>query len=168
MQSLTDDALLTLFCEVEYIINSRPLTLMTSDPSSIPLTPNRLLLMKEDATSVWGLFGSADNYCRRRWRQVQYLADVFWQRWRYEYLLGLQERQKWFIPKRNLKVGDLVIVVDKAVPRCQWPMGRITAVKTSEDGCVKRVVVRYNGSEFERPLSKLIFVLEDEFYNQER
>lgn len=43
------------------------------------------------------------------------MADLFWQRWTKEYLLLLQERQKWTSLKRNLKVGDIVLVVDPKV-----------------------------------------------------
>ena len=49
-----------------------------------------------------------DVYVRRRWRQVQYLANLFWSRWIKEYLPFLQSRQKWLMPKRNL--SDIVLV----------------------------------------------------------
>lgn len=41
-----------------------------------------------------GIFSKQDCYNKRRWHQVQYLADVFWQRWVREYLPSLQEQQK--------------------------------------------------------------------------
>ena len=53
---------------------------------------------------------------RRRWKQVQYMADLFWQRWTKEYLLLLQDRQKWTSLKRNLSVRDIVLVVDPTAP----------------------------------------------------
>jgi hypothetical protein len=40
------------------------------------------------------------------------MADLFWHRWTKEYLLLLQERQKWTAVKRNLSIGDIVLVVD--------------------------------------------------------
>ena len=49
-------------------------------------------------------------YARCHWRQVQYLANLFWSRWIKEYLTILQSRQKWLMPKRNLVVGDIVLV----------------------------------------------------------
>ncbi|XP_072037120.1 uncharacterized protein [Amphiura filiformis] len=46
-QTLSDESLQTLFCEVESIINSRPLTLVSGDAQDLePLTPNHLLLLK--------------------------------------------------------------------------------------------------------------------------
>ena len=46
-QTLTDESLQTLLCEVESIINSRPLTKVSDDVNDLEaLTPNHLLLLK--------------------------------------------------------------------------------------------------------------------------
>ena len=37
----------------------------------------------------FGNFQRADVYLRKRWRRVQYLANLFWTRWRKEYLRTL-------------------------------------------------------------------------------
>ena len=54
------------------------------------------------------------------------LTNVFWGRWKQEYLPLLQERQKWFHPRRKITVGDTVIVADDSTPRSIWAIGRIT------------------------------------------
>ncbi|XP_073237647.1 uncharacterized protein [Porites lutea] len=100
-QVLDDECLQTLLCEAESIINGRPLTKVSDDPNDLePLTPNHLLLLRQNESLPPGLF-EKNTYSRRRWRQVQYLANVFWGRWKREYLPLLQERQKWFRPRRN-------------------------------------------------------------------
>ena len=86
---------------------------------------------------------------------MQYLADIFWKRWRREYLPLLQQRQKWFNPKRNFAVGDTVIVVDDSSPRNVWPIGRITEVFPDNRGMVRRVKVQTKTSTLERPITKL-------------
>ena len=70
-----------------------------------------------------GVFMKEDFYCRNRWRQVQYLTDVFWKRWLAEYSPSLQERQKWVKPRQNFAVGDLVLIADERVHGGQWPLG---------------------------------------------
>jgi len=154
-QSVDDEGLSTLFCLVESIINSRPLTTVSSDHRDLkPLTPNHLLLLQQDAILPPGEFVKQDTYSRRRWRQVQYLADLFWKRWKQEYLPSLQLRQKWRNPVKNLQVGDVVILVD-STPRNQWILGRVTETFPSADGLVRTVKVATKTSSFLCPVHKL-------------
>ena len=95
-QTIDDEGLVTLMCEVERIMNGRPITTVSTDPQDLePLTPNYLLLLHSESPMPPGLFRREDQLSRHRWRQVQYLADIFWKRWSKEYLLLLQARQKW-------------------------------------------------------------------------
>ncbi|KAJ8018203.1 hypothetical protein HOLleu_43941 [Holothuria leucospilota] len=123
---LDDEGLATLMCEIENIVNQRPLTTISTHPKDIrPLTPNMLLTMRNSSMMPPGVFDKKDIYVRRRWRQVQYLADLFWGRWRKEYLPLMQKRQKWFFPKRSMQIGDIVLVIDETLPRNSWLLGRV-------------------------------------------
>ena len=57
---------------------------------------------------------------------VQHLADVFWSRWRREYLPTLQPRRKWQNKTRNVQKGDLVIFRCKDAARNYLPLALIT------------------------------------------
>ena len=158
---LDDESLQTLMCEVESIINSRPLTVISSDVKDpYPLSPNQILTMK---TSIVlpppGKFQRNDVYMRRRWRRVQYLCNLFWSRWKREYLPTLQERAKWNKVKRNLKVDDVVLVRDENAPRNVWPMGVVTRVEPDSKGLVRSVLLRTHTTELHRPVNKLILML---------
>ncbi|XP_033118371.1 uncharacterized protein LOC117117984 [Anneissia japonica] len=154
-QTLDDEGVNTLMCIVEGIINSRPLTKLSDDPKDDnPLTPNHLLLLRGGPLLPPGHFVEQDIY-RRRWRQIQYLADVFWRRWVKEYLPLLQIRQKWVFEKRDVKVGDLVLVTDKNTPRYQWPLALVVDVYKGSDEHVRSVKIRMRGSTYERPITKL-------------
>ena len=124
-QTLTDESLHTLLCQVESIINSRPLTKVSQDSNDCEaLTPNHLLLLKGQVSLPLCSTSQHDVYARRRWRQVQHLSDRFWNRWTKEYLANLQQRHKWSGEvARKFEVGDLVLVVDNMKPRCYWPLG---------------------------------------------
>ena len=108
-----------------------------------------------------GIFQQEDVYCRKRWRQVQYLANVFWDRWRKEFLSQLQERQKWNIESRNFKVNDIVLVKDENMPRNQWPLARVTKTFPSDDGFVRTVQLHIptSKSELQRAIHKLVLLV---------
>ena len=162
VQVMTDDSLVTMFCEIEAIVNSRPLSVPSSDVNDIsPITPNLILNMGRSPEAIISS-DEAVNYSKYRWKQTQYMADQFWSRWRKEYFTSLQERQKWQRDKRNVSVGDIVLVVDENTARCHWPLARVVKVTSSDDGLVRRVHVRRGNKVIERPISKLVMILEDE------
>ncbi|XP_069129352.1 uncharacterized protein [Argopecten irradians] len=156
---LDDEGLATLFCEVEAILNGRPLT-TSSDSVNDPnvLTPNHLLLLRPGEWFPPGVFEKTDNYCRRRWRQVQYLAYVFWRRWTGEYLLMLQKRQKWLKRECNIRIGDLVLIADN-LPRHAWNLGRIQEVVKDKNNFVCIVKVKTATNVLTRPVAKLVLIL---------
>ena len=179
---LDDESLRTLMCEVEAIINSRPLTVnLLADPSSPnPLMPNHLLTLKTKVVlSPPGVFPSADKFCRKRWRRVQHLANEFWSRWRKEYLLGVPQRQKWIAPRRDMCVDDIVIIKEDNAPHNCWQLARVVAVYQGSDGRVHTVKLaladaclddrgrRTSAVKFlERPIQKLVLLMSKDDYKR--
>ncbi|XP_030836004.1 uncharacterized protein LOC115921870 [Strongylocentrotus purpuratus] len=160
-QTMTDESLQTLFCEIEGIINCRPITRVSDDANDLEaLTPNKLLTLKATPMLPPSVSRQTDCYARRRWRQVQYLADVFWRRWLREYLPQLQARQKWVHPSRNIQVGDVVLVVNETAPRNFWLMGVIIGITPDRQGMVRRAEVKTKTGTYSRPISKLCLLLE--------
>lgn len=172
-----DDASLRAFLyEAMNIINNRPLTIDNlNDPNSLePLTPNHLLTMKSvKALPPPGTFVREDMYARKRWRHVQYLAEQFWSRWRKEYMANIATRQRWHAPRRNLHVGDVVMVQDDGLPRNEWRLGRVVDTTTDRDGLVRRVKINLGDrklgkkgerlckpSVLERSVQRLVLLLE--------
>ncbi len=162
--TLNDETFRTLLCEAENIVNSRPLTVDNlSDASSKVLSPSNILTMKSRVVlAPPGVFQKADIYCRKRWRAVQYLANQFWSRWRKEYLLNLQKRVKWSVPKRNFQINDVVLIKDEDVARNQWPMGRVVSVEKNDSDSLVRSVNVYSASSdstLKRPIHKLVLLV---------
>ena len=162
--TLDDESFRTLLTEVECIINSRPLTVPSSDPEDLdPLTPNHILTMKSRVVMPPpGNFQKADLYLRKRWKRVQYLSNVFWSRWRKEYVQNLQQRVKWNRPRRNFEKGDLVLIVDDRAPRNDWSMARVIDVHPDSNGQVRSVRVTTATTTLDRPIDKLVLILENE------
>lgn len=171
VNKLKDEDLVTLMCEIEAVLNNRPITELSSDPQDLEaLTPNHLLLLNAGVTFPPGIFSPNDNFYRNRWKQTQHLVNLFWTRWSREYLTQLQERQKWTTDKKNCQVGDLVLVKDLTLPRNMWPLGRISEVFFGSDGIVrsaKILIAKYKNaplSDFSttiitRPVVKLIMLI---------
>ena len=104
--------LITLFCEVENIINGRPVTKLSDDVrDSHPLTLNHFLMVRSGANTIHQKFNRGDMY-RKQWRYVQHGVDVFWQKWLRKYLPQLHMLQKWLRVTRCIRTDDLVLVVD--------------------------------------------------------
>ena len=149
-------------CEVEKMINDRPLTRQSDDPRDLSvLTPNMLLLGYRNQCS------SADNspsvHPCERWKQTEKLADEFWSRWLREYLPSLQERQKWLTPKRNLTEGDLVLMVKEDSPHGQWPLAVVKETFPDVKGHVRQVVIcTANQSRYPRDIRKLCLLEKSE------
>ena len=140
---LTHKLLVTLMAEVVAIVNARQIAVLLSDVDDPqPLSPAMLLTMKtRPAGPPPGQFMRTDIYAHRRWRRVRFLAEQFWTRWRRKYLQSLQPRQKWAETRRDLYVGDIVLVRDESQHRNDWPLGRVSEVLRSNDGRVRKVKV---------------------------
>lgn len=156
--TLTYDEYDTILCQTEAFLNSRPLTPLNDDPTSLnALTPGHFLVFEElvripderDYRDV------PDNRLERP-EIVQKMLQHLWDRWHNEYLSTLINRSKWLIPQRNIEVGDLVIVKEDNVPPMKWKLGRIQEVLPSPaDKNVRTVIVRTGTGVYKRPIEKL-------------
>ena len=143
---LTPVELQTMLIEIANICNERPIGL--SKPREDGLytltTPNHLLLgrsnnvLPDDSEMVTSLPISA------RYRLVNHITTMFWQKWSSEVSPGLVVCQKWHQKSRNLKVGDLVMIYEPTKMKAKYKLGVIEAVKESGDGCVRSATIRYS------------------------
>ena len=89
-----------------------------------------------------------------------HLANVFWARWMRSYLPMLRARTKWHGTQRNVRTGDIVLVVDKLVDRPYWPLGRVLRTFAGPDGLVRVAEVKTVAGRYKRPIHRLC-VLEE-------
>ena len=154
---VNEDNLVTLFCEVEKVLNDRPITPLSDDiKDAPPLTPNTILLLRGNSSRGLGDFDPATyKEAVAHHKHAHHLADIFWSRWIKEYVPLLQARQKALTPSRNLKVNDLVLMTGEGKKRGNGPMARIVEANPDPDGLVRTVTVLHNGFHKYRPVSKL-------------
>ena len=157
---LTDPQLATLLTEVEFIINNRPLTHVSTNIDDLEaLTPNHILLGLHKKWEFVIDVDKKDVTSRKQWRQIQALSILFWERWLKEYLPELTRRGKWRGHIPNYAVGELVLLSDDA-KKGKWCLGRVTRTMPGDDGIVRVVELRTASGVYTRPVAKL-FRLED-------
>ena len=60
-----------------------------------------------------------------------------------------------------MKIDDIVLMVDDNSHRSFWKLGRVVAVRVSDDGLVRSATVKLaDGTTLDRPIQKLIFMIE--------
>ena len=152
-QILHYEELSTILCQIEAVLNSRPLVPLSSDPNDLQvITPNHFLI------------GVSPNEPDRqeskislncRYRLLQQIQKDFWKMRKKDYLGSLQIRKKWAQSSANLKIGDLALLADDYCRAMQWKIGRIKEVYTGNDGLVRVVKVESQQYDLIRPIVKL-------------
>ena len=151
-----NEELQTVFTGTESLLNSRPLTTVSGDVNDeLVLTPNHFLIGKMVGELARDTVDTTAVNVRKWWRRMQELIRRVWNHWMREYLTSIGSRHKWFLPTENIKVGDVVLVIEPDVPRRNWKLGRIEAVYPGRDGLVRVVDVRTGGAVKRRPISRL-------------
>ncbi|XP_055622539.1 uncharacterized protein LOC129766108 [Toxorhynchites rutilus septentrionalis] len=153
---LTETELQTALCQVEAMLNSRPITPMPGAPTDeLSLTPGHFLIGRPlnampdpDKTSI------SENRLSR-WERVQQLSQHFWNRWHTEYLTTLQHRYRWTEALDNLAVGSIVVLKDEQLPPQKWALGRVLSVHPGTDGRVRVATVKTSSGIMQRAISKL-------------
>lgn len=152
----TEDALTTFLCEVESIVNQRPLTPTSNNINDFEaLTPYHFLLGSPSPNFEPIKLNESEINHRIKWKAVQAAANMFWRRWIKEYLPTLVPRKKWTNQNRNLQKGDLVILPMEHTPRSYWPLGRVIETYPGKDNVVRSVKIKTPNNELIRPSSQL-------------
>ncbi|KAL4131322.1 hypothetical protein QTP88_008654 [Uroleucon formosanum] len=94
-QVFTMERLTTLVIRIEGILNSRPISALSSDPNDVSaLTPGHFLIGQPlAAIASRNVFDISMNRLNR-WQLIQQAQQSFWKLWSHEYLHTLQGRQK--------------------------------------------------------------------------
>ncbi|XP_067940311.1 uncharacterized protein [Watersipora subatra] len=173
---MTTESLRTAFYEIMATVNSRPISTDSLSDTDAIITANHLLTMKsQHFPPPPGEFDSAEIYGRLMYRKSQQLAEEFWTMWKAQYLTKIEGRSKWENPKQNIKVGDIVIIVDNNEPRNQWKTGSVIATHQGPDGLVRKTTVMLGTKDLnnagkpnrpritlDRPVQKLIKLMSAE------
>ena len=73
----------------------------------------------------------------------------------------MQARTKWNTPKRNIEVGDIVIIKDDNTARNNWPLARVIKMIQDKKGFVRSATLKSSFFTLKRPIDKLILLMEN-------
>ena len=154
---LNFEELNTLLCQIEAVLNSRPLCTLSDNPDDLSyLTPGHFLIGRNitNIPSSKGIYSTSS--LKSRWKIIQNLQSEFWDNWSSDYLRSLQEKTKWckqgsWIPS----IGDLVLLREDNLPPLMWKTGVICQVHPGADQLIRVVSVRTKDKILKRALVKV-------------
>lgn len=154
---LNYEEMLTVLCEIEAILNSRPIAPLSEDPNDLNhLTPGHFLVGAPLNSFPYADVSDINENRLVRWQRVEQLRQHFWSRWSSEYLNSLQERNKWKVNKgQQLKANQPVLLKQPGLAPLQWLLGRIERVHTGSDGNARVATIKTASGTYVRPLSKI-------------
>lgn len=134
LSHLTYEELSTCLYQIEAILNSRPLTPLSTDPSDLSyLSPSHFLIGRPLTSVPRPEFNDRNIESLQRFHRIEKLRQHFWQRFANEYVSLLQQKTKWQTAGQDLKIGTMVLIRDANLPPLLWMLGRVTAVKPGSD-----------------------------------
>ena len=168
-ERITYDHFHTILVAAEAILNRRPITQVSADVRDTnAITPMDVLCPGTDSHSGAYIFPPDDpneDSFRYAWATGRQLINSFWKSWRSDYLASLQQRKKWLSTRKNLKVGQLVLLVDDTKYRDLWQLGRVHEVNGDATHIRKASIRCGNGKLVLRDRTKIVpleFDLENE------
>lgn len=106
-----------ILCQIEAIVNSRPLFAHSQDPSEPEvLIPEHFLIDRPLTAVPEPSYSDIPMNRLSRWQQIKLRREHFWKRWSREYMMELQTRGKWTKRQVNVQPGTIVLVREENLP----------------------------------------------------
>lgn len=159
LANLTYEEMTTLLVQIEAILNSRPLTPISSDPSDlVALTPSHFLMGRTILLTPQVEEKEARNIntLKSRFQRIECLKTHFWSRFQREYVSELQKRNKWRRQDGDLRLEDMVLIKDDRLPPNRWLLGRITKLYPGADGISRVADVVTTSGTLRRAYNRLV------------
>lgn len=150
---LNETELNTILTEIEAVINARPITQMSEDPSELKVITPSMFLQDETVTETPDLDAVDENSLTNRIRYVNEVRTHLKERFKKEYLGNLLLRK--CKQTNNIRVGDVVFVASDLKKRIDWNLARVIEVYPGKDGVVRVVKLKTETSEILRPVQKV-------------
>ncbi|GFR23822.1 integrase catalytic domain-containing protein [Trichonephila clavata] len=151
--SLQYDELHTIVCECEALLNSRPLTYLSEDPSDlVPITPS-LFLQDQTEFCVQDMDLNDMQNLRKRVKHLHAVKHKLKARFQKEYISILKQTSNKV--QTPLSVGDIVLISLDNKKRVDWPLAKIVEIYKGRDGVYRVARLKTQSGELIRPIQRL-------------
>lgn len=153
---MTYEELYTALVEIEAILNSRPISPLTSDPSDLAaLTPAHFIIGSPLKALPERSINCKEFDQLEHWARISAVKQRFWQQWSHDYLNELQCRTKWTDKSPNVTKDCMVVIHEDNIPPQKWLFGRIVNCIPGKDDRIRVVDVRTTRGTIRRPIHKI-------------
>ena len=83
------------------------------------------------------------------------VSEHFWKRWIKELVSSWRSREKWKTPSEDIKVSEIVWLLEESCESGKWPLARVEEVFKGSDLRVRTAMVRTEGARKLRAISSL-------------
>ena len=157
---LNEVELSTVLCQIEAVINERPLTAILEEDNMKVITPTLLLNGRSLQDVPEEELGFQPT---KRLLYLQNLKSQFWASWRRNYLPTLAERPKWRTPvSSTIKKNDIILLLKENTKRHTWPLGRVLETISGRDGLVRSLKILVDGKTVMRPIQHAVQLCQEE------
>ena len=156
---MNEVGLVTLLCQVEAMVNERPLITIVENDIVKTITPSVLL----NGRSLSHIYDEGYELApTKRLKFLDLLEKQFWDTWQKQYLPLLMERSKWtHASKNSIKIGSVVMLLKENHKRHTWPMARVIDTIKGRDGAIRSLKIIVDGKEMARPTQHVVLVKND-------
>ena len=131
------------------VLNDRPVSAQRTQSFApdedflVPLTPNMLITGRSQAGPPSDYVDGADAHIQRSF--LQELEAAWWYQYKVQCFSSLAPTRKWIDAKRNISVGDIVLIQysAKSAPGT-YRLGRMRYVEMDGDGLTRTCTVQYH------------------------
>jgi hypothetical protein len=153
---LTFEEFYTLLCQVQAVLNSRPISPLSNNPDYLQvLTPGHFLVGTSLLVPPDGNLIDVPGNRLSRWSYVKQMVQQVWKCWSQDYLHQLQQRNKWKDIQPNVTSGDLLLVKEDNLPPLVLKKAVISNLHAGKDGLNRVVTLRTANGTFKRPIAKI-------------
>ena len=145
---INDEELITAFTIVEGLLNSRPLSTLSSDPDDLQvLTPAHFLV--RDVYRKIAPF--PENWSeKQRYLHIQDIMSNMWTRFMKELVPLKHKFEKNAKKTESFQVGDVVVLLNELDREVSWPIAVIKETHESHDGVIRKATLTFNGKDYVR------------------